>query len=467
MNIKYWTGFSKRKNSTKVPTSGTDATVNLKDDCSILNPVFDCVGVPANVNYIYVSDFGRYYYVSDVVHVTKDRIQIHCDVDPLASFKSNIAGTTAYVEYAASSSIKTITDPRNKMMTEVLSKFNTIGTLNTFDLSASCYVVGVASNDGVEYYMMSKAKFETMMGKCFDQTLVGQLANSFYDLKNIILSACVMPRWPLTGDKSITIGDPNSFSIQLVANVHRITDTDRSVTIFEDTVDIYYPSDDLSISGQNYLDASPYTSGVLYLPFVGCVDLPVDTLASQKSIYVKCVLDQMTGDIVYKIGMDSSKILATYSGSCAANIPVCGSSYNAVGAISGVTTAIGGAVATVAAIATEGSSAAVMGGLGSIAGGAAATYSSLSHHTQSGGSLSSFVGAQLGLSIVAVVTTRKPSETTLDTWKAILGMPYYKTATISSLSGYIKCSGASVSMAGYDSEKDAINGYLNGGFYYE
>ena len=36
MNIKYWTGFSKRKNSTKVPTSGTDAAVNLKDDCSIL-----------------------------------------------------------------------------------------------------------------------------------------------------------------------------------------------------------------------------------------------------------------------------------------------------------------------------------------------------------------------------------------------------------------------------------------------
>ena len=63
MNISYWTGFSKRKNSTKQPTSGTTATVYLKDDTSILNPTFDCTGVPDNVNYIYVSDFGRYYFI--------------------------------------------------------------------------------------------------------------------------------------------------------------------------------------------------------------------------------------------------------------------------------------------------------------------------------------------------------------------------------------------------------------------
>ena len=32
MTVTYWTGFSKRKNSTKQPTSGTDATVKLKDN---------------------------------------------------------------------------------------------------------------------------------------------------------------------------------------------------------------------------------------------------------------------------------------------------------------------------------------------------------------------------------------------------------------------------------------------------
>ena len=92
MNITYWTGYSKKKNSTAQPTSGTDATVYLKDNCSILNPVFDCQGVPDSVNYIYVSDFWRYYFVSDVVHMTADRIEIHCSVDVLATYKSQIGG---------------------------------------------------------------------------------------------------------------------------------------------------------------------------------------------------------------------------------------------------------------------------------------------------------------------------------------------------------------------------------------
>ena len=40
MNIKVWSNFSKRKNSTKQPTGGSTITVTLKDQCSILSPVF-------------------------------------------------------------------------------------------------------------------------------------------------------------------------------------------------------------------------------------------------------------------------------------------------------------------------------------------------------------------------------------------------------------------------------------------
>ena len=47
------------------------------------------------------------------------------------------------------------------------------------------------------------------------------------------------------------------------------------------------------------------------------------------------------------------------------------------------------------------------------------------------------------------------------------GRAKFAAATISSLSGYIQCMDASVDIPGYSSEKDRVNGYLNGGFYYE
>ena len=72
MTIEFF-NFSKKKNSTKQPTtgSGTQYTgVELKDDCSILNPVIKVrvAGIPVptvapvnTFNYAYIAKFQRYY----------------------------------------------------------------------------------------------------------------------------------------------------------------------------------------------------------------------------------------------------------------------------------------------------------------------------------------------------------------------------------------------------------------------
>ena len=47
------------------------------------------------------------------------------------------------------------------------------------------------------------------------------------------------------------------------------------------------------------------------------------------------------------------------------------------------------------------------------------------------------------------------------------GRPLFAVRTLSSLSGYCKCNGASVDVAGFEEEKDKINAYVNGGFFIE
>ena len=472
MNITYWTGYSKKKNSTAQPTSGTDATVTLKDDCSILNPVFDCSGVPDNVNYIYVSNFGRYYFVSDVVHITADRIQIHCSVDVLASYKSQIGGYTANVEFAASSSNIYITDPRNKPTYVMQEKHSTLVSLTNkgFD-NIGCFIVGIISNQGLNYYVLSESDFTSLCQILFDLGNANQLSNNFYDLANCIVSAVwstYIPSSDILASTVVTIGgDPSSSPIVTPLELGIFNKiTQRLDGIDLGTLTIPFPSDDHNISF-SYLDLPPFTTGEIYLPYVGCVPLDLDIFAPFKSISIKMAIDHYTGDIVYSFHNISGDMIASYQGNCATNIPISSRSYNAIGKTAAAISAIGGAASIIAGIASE--NVALAGsGVTALANAAISNYQSGSVHTHTNGSLSSAVSSRLSLDIISTVSTRTPTTWDVSTeFKNVSGMPYYKAAQISSLSGYIQCSGASVAISGYDTEKDAVNGYLNSGFYYE
>lgn len=458
MTIKYWTDFSKRKNSTKQPTGGTQATVVLKEPCGIASPSFICNSVPDTVKYI--EAFGRYYFVSEVTH-DGGEIVVDCVSDPMATFKSSIGSLYANVEYTSSSTNTDIADPRNRPTNLILKKNSDLGNVNTLMSGVSCYVVGVANDDGANYYMMDDTQLKNLVSKMFDNNFFVQIENNFFDAKNVLISCCVLPRLPLEGHTPIKVGTLT------LGEGYLIPPTDRVVTLYENTKAVSFPADDYGYDF-SYLDCSPYCSGTLFLPFVGVVDLDVDTIATNKSIYIKCSLDQLTGDLVYLIGIDSSNIIKTYSGNCAANIPICGSSYNAIGAAGGALGVVGGIAGLVASIASEGGAIPIVAAAGGLIGSATATVSSLQHHTQVNGSLSTFVGVSMGTNIKTCVMMRKPTDTAIDSaFKAVSGMPYFKGATISTLSGYVKCNGASISISGFESDRETINEYLNSGFYYE
>ena len=460
MQIKYWTSFSKRKNSTKQPTGGTQVDVALKNPCSILNPTFETSSVPDNVNY--VQAFGNYYFVTDVTHLTEQTIQITCAIDAMATAKSQIGSTTALVEYTSSSNKQTITDPRNMPTSEILNKYNDLGALSSIDMDKIEYIVGAASDEGVNYYSMTANDFKDLMKECFSTSIAQAIDANFFDLKNVVASAIVLPMMPTVGLDDIEIQGH-----LLKAGVNKLTQAERHFVLYEDTKDVYYPSDDIvGLSGQNYLDASPYTTGMLYLPFVGCVELDTATLASQKSVYIKAVLDRATGDLVYKIGLDANNIIATYAGNCAATVPLTSNTINPTGAVGGVMSVIGGVAMTAAGAATK-NPAVIASGFTSELSGYSQMFQSLQHHTQTNGSLSSYVSGALGTHIIAEVITRKPANTDIKTYQTAFGLPFYEMAQISTLSGYVKCSGASVDLPGLDQIRDEVNGYLNSGFFYE
>ena len=468
MKIKYWTSFSKRKNSTLTPTGGTEVNAVLKGPTSELNPVFELQGV-TSAKYVYCATFGRYYYVTDVVHLTDDIIQISCAVDVMSSHKGSIGSTSAYIEYTSASSRKNVYDSRN-VPTGYISSTHTALTYTTdnFD-SQGCYIVSVLGDgcngiNGVcSYYAMDSVWLAALADKIYSQNFIADVVNQFNAVQDSLVSCVWIPVKlnSISGtNTTVKIGRIDSeCSGRLIGN--RIINSTTGITTIS-----YDGRSGGAGSEMTYFEMSPLATACVYLPFVGFVELNADLLGYTKNITVDYWADVITGDIVYNVYFGAVRN-ASFSGNMATKMPVSSAAYDGMGVVGGVMTTVGGVVGTAIAAASSAGTAAVLGGVAGIVGGAATAAKSLEFHTHINGSNSSAVAVNLGKKPYVVVYQKRTTYQDIDQIKTTQGLPYFETALISSVSGYVKCNGASVSISGYESEREEINGYLNSGFYYE
>ena len=70
-------------------------TGSLRDECSILNPVIrfnisneGYIDDMAKVNYMYIAKFKRYYFITDIVSVRNDIMEVKAKVDVLKTYWS-------------------------------------------------------------------------------------------------------------------------------------------------------------------------------------------------------------------------------------------------------------------------------------------------------------------------------------------------------------------------------------------
>lgn len=174
MNIILYTGFAKKRNSTKVPGSGVSSltvTGTLKDPCSVMNPTFRLNrgvldSVPDTSNYAYIALFSRFYYVRDVRWVG-GFWEMSLEVDVLASYRSQIGSSSHYILRTDS------TTDFNPMITDTM--YPATNDIDLFQYSiTSCfvqninngiYIVGIVSGNDVDavgaisYYAMTPAEF--------------------------------------------------------------------------------------------------------------------------------------------------------------------------------------------------------------------------------------------------------------------------------------------------------------------
>lgn len=128
MTLKLYTNTSDKNHLDKnITQQGTDISGTLREDCSIIDPVISIEAITnfnlKTCNYAYISEFGRYYYITNIVCSGKlYELHMHCDV--LMSFRSQIRGNNAVIArqenaynlYLADGVFKTYADPHYQIM---------------------------------------------------------------------------------------------------------------------------------------------------------------------------------------------------------------------------------------------------------------------------------------------------------------------------------------------------------------
>lgn len=105
MNIKLCSSTSEIVAINKDITIIDDVSATIKGALSVENPVLILQyksNIQPNVNYVYIQEYNRYYFVTDIINLTGGRYEIHCKVDVLMSFKDDILNLSCIVDKQSS-----------------------------------------------------------------------------------------------------------------------------------------------------------------------------------------------------------------------------------------------------------------------------------------------------------------------------------------------------------------------------
>ena len=465
MNVTFYSGFSKKPNSTKRPSgSGTAKTVTLKNPTSVINPVFILTGYDLSYNYVVWG--SRYYYVDDIIIVHNDVAEYHCSTDVLATYKTSIGSSTQYVTRAASALPSAINDSIyptkadctvNTLLVDKLSCIEDSGvTLN----SGYCYIIGVqnkrgSSHGGIAYYAMSGSAMNNLMDFMFGtpsyldaQEISIELQKELVNPFQYISSIMWFP-FDLTSGPSSTVSTESlsfGFWEHPDGTLYGYHLGNRALSFSGNAQLPNHPQ----VARGSYLNGSPYTRHQLIFNSFGSI--PIDASyyvdSTNRTIAFLCDVDLITGTGILRVLNANGDIVFKTSAQVGVNAQISQVTQNMTGAgVSILSGAIGLAYGNVVGF-----------GQGILSG-----LENVMPERQTAGALGS-TAAWEGQAKPEIISTFY-HQTAADVTQ--LGRPLCAPTVINTLSGYVRVENADIDITGTSTEKNEIISYMEGGFFYE
>ena len=478
--------FSKKRNSTQQPTNelSDSRTVKLKELTSYDAPTFILTGDEFAYNY---GKWGnRYYFIGDVRSIHNNLCEVDCVLDPLATYKADILASIQFVLYSSLKSSNWLKDTRIPILaSESCSRSS--ASLGIFDTSpvTGRLILSALGKNGVATYNCAIADVHLLLtnlenwadGDINDiisniqssndpAVMIGELAKALtvtgfygnaYSQAPSCIRSCV---WSALTDAAIGGSSTNIFLGKY--------DTGYQGKVFSTTAKT--ASTSVSIPW-TYSDWRRVTCEdvYVYLPYSGVISIPSESVSSVSSLSITCSYSPTDGNLAYQISA-GNEIVGTYTGNCNAPYAIGLNQSASLGEIA--QTVFKGAdkmlsVGLNTRLTPQSQTASVIGvGMKGIE----AAYNTLDvMHTTNPtciGSIGGCTGAGLSTDIICFVV-HHPSLYNPDDHAATMGYPTMKQMSLSTLTGYCQCANAHVECAAQANELDAIDYYLNSGFFIE
>lgn len=431
--------ISKRYNSTLIPALTDSYDCKLKDGCDIVAPVL--IIRSYNMSYNYARFNGRYYYVSSCVFMPSGFLEITLECDVLATYRAEILGTTAFIEYSPTgNNNREIPDTRFQVETKPRYSNVTTPFLNGTYSDIGTYIVAVVSGSPgisvggfLDYYACNSSDLSSLASFLYtaDDNIIDQW-NKFVSGASKMIASCFWIPVDISvfGDRNVNIflaGIDTGITCAYVRT---------NSLCYNDVIEIPWRWED-------FRNSEPWTRVALYVPVLGTFPVSTSNLDGQNAITIRTTLDLTSGAIQVEL-LTALCRFATYNAQIGAGVPVAVSETS-------ISSAIGGAVAMASSPAS---------GILSMATALTPTVS------LSGGGGSRAVNPEdkdIQLMLWTYYSSDEPNS-----WIPVLGKAQFETMQISSVgNGFVKTRDFSVNIAGYAGEQEKVNNLMDGGVYIE
>ena len=465
MNVVFY-NHAKRSNSTKLPTEGVTIPCVLKDACSVVSPVLEIkTATQPDYNYAYISDFGRYYYVTEWIY-DKGIWSCSLSVDVLTSWRDEIKATKAQVLFSSSLYNMNAVDNRIASVgtyTRASKTADFVGTLSGQNVTPSgTFAINALSNTSTwstgatTTYFMTYQQMQAFARELVSPSVWEGLKQFFNNPMDGITECYYIPFdiskfIDLTVDGAVQIGDYTFPS----ATAKKSVSTNFALKSYTTSIDIPWLYSD-------FRRLPPYTELTMFVPFCGAKPINPEMVYNIDQLFIDYSVDIVTGN-VQAIVYNKEELLEEFSGNCKITLPVGQTqsrAENVIGATGGAITAIAGFASGNVALGATG----VLSAISSVI-----TPASVK---TTGGMSGTVLGAILGNDLkrwqkFRLSATSRDTADEPENMRATLGSALNKVTTLSNLTGYVQCYGASVNASATSGEITMINDYLNSGIYLE
>lgn len=328
-------GEKNRLDKTSYLTNATNITgVVIKFPSSIIEPILTLNGAAiANLwqfNYIRLDEFGRYYFIDDIISVANNLWEVHCHVDVLMSWKDEIKTNSCIATRRTNANASKLTDrinsPQNEGLVSMIYELELFN--NSSDFAVICGIVnnqskqnisanGTNPKDGNIFHQPpSQVQVPFKGGTVYLMSILDltRICEQYGSDNNIMSNIRIAVAFPFDVEDFLL-----TFNIRdnlFISTPVYLGDTKVPVQIdipdgdpltrpeFRQDGRYFSPVKYIDLSDyltNSYLDYEPYSEWYIHIPFYGDVNIPAsDILSSGNILYYQIAIDILAGIIYFE-----------------------------------------------------------------------------------------------------------------------------------------------------------------------